>query len=110
MNDRNRFVFTDYMGRKVGSFKKSFNTWMNAAGVDRDKDGNKRCLRSLRIFYATMRLLKGENLDLYDLALQMGTSVQMLQKTYSRLTARLKPSKIKRKPFPTTQEARDLDA
>ena len=57
-----------------------------------------------------MRLLKGENLDLYDLALQMGTSVQMLQKTYSRLTARLKASKIKRKPFPTIQEARDLDA
>jgi hypothetical protein len=47
-----------------------------------------------------MRLLKGESLDLYDLALQMGTSVQMLQKTYSRLTARLKASKIKRKPFP----------
>lgn len=99
-DEKNGYVFTDCYGRKVGSFKKSFNTWMDDAGVSRDKDGNKRCLGSLRIFYATMRLLKGESLDLYDLALQMGTSVQMLQKTYSRLTARLKASKIKRKPFP----------
>jgi hypothetical protein len=44
-------------------------------------------------------LLKSENLDLYDLALQMGTSVQMLQKTYSRLTARLRANKIKRKAY-----------
>ena len=44
-----------------------------------------------------MRLLKGDSLDLYDLALQMGTSVQMLQKTYSRLTARLRASKIKKR-------------
>jgi len=29
----------------------------------------------------------------------MGTSVQMLQKTYSRLTARLKAHKIKRQPY-----------
>lgn len=106
-DEKGGYVFTDYMGRKVGSFKKSFNAWMEAAGVDRDKDGNKRCLGSLRIYYATMRLLKGEGLDLYDLALQMGTSVQMLQKTYSRLTARLKASKIKRKPFsmPSTSMA-----
>jgi len=80
-----------------------------AAGVSRDKDGNKRCLGSLRIFYATMRLLKGESLDLYDLALQMGTSVQMFQKTYSRLTARLKASKVKRKAFPVIATVEEND-
>jgi hypothetical protein len=32
----------------------------------------------------------------------MGTSVQMLQKTYSRLAARLKASKIKRRAYQTT--------
>jgi hypothetical protein len=42
-----------------------------------------------------MRLLKGDNVDLYDLALNMGSSVEMLQKPYSRLTARLKAHKIK---------------
>ena len=98
-DEKSGYVFTDYRGRKVGSFKKCFNAWMMDAGVNEDKDGNKRCLGSLRIFYATMRLLKGEGLDLYDLALQMGTSVQMLQKTYSRLTARLKAHKIKRQSY-----------
>ncbi len=102
LDEKSGYVFTDYRGRKIGSFKKSFNSWMQNADVICDKDGNKRCLGSLRIFYATMRLLKGEGLDLYDLALQMGTSVQMLQKTYSRLTARLKASKIKRKAFPSS--------
>lgn len=80
LDEKNGYVFTDYRGRKVGSFKKAFNAWMVNAEVIEDKDGNKRCLGSLRIFYATMRLLKGDHLDLYDLALQMGTSVQMLQK------------------------------
>lgn len=98
-DEKNGFVFTDYRGRKIGSFKKTFNAWLEEAEVIRDKDGYKRCLGSLRIFYATQRLLKSENLDLYDLALQMGTSVQMLQKTYSRLTARLRANKIKRKAF-----------
>lgn len=98
LDEKNGYVFTDYRGRKVGSFKKAFNAWMTNAEVIEDKDSNKRCLGSLRIFYATMRLLKGD-LDLYDLALQMGTSVQMLQKTYSRLTARLRASKIKKSSF-----------
>ena len=96
-DEKEGYVFTDYRGRKVGSLRKSFDAWMEEAEVIRDKDGYKRCLGSLRIFYATQRLLKSENLDLYDLALQMGTSVQMLQKTYSRLTARLKAHKIKRR-------------
>jgi integrase len=103
LDEKNGYVFTDYRGRKVGSFKKAFNAWMVNAEVIEDKDGNKRCLGSLRIFYATMRLLKGDHLDLYDLALQMGTSVQMLQKTYSRLTARLRASKIKKSPFVTAR-------
>ncbi len=63
-DEKNGYVFTDCYGRKAGSFKKSFNTWMDDAGASRDKDGNKRCLGLLRIFYATMRLLKGESLDL----------------------------------------------
>ena len=68
-DEKNGYVFTDYRGQKVGSFKKCFNAWLANAGVCEDKDGNKRCLGPLRIFYATMRLLKGESLDLYDLAL-----------------------------------------
>ena len=89
------YVFSDYRGRKIKSLKGNFELLMKEAGVTRDKRERKRSLSSLRIFYCTMRLLKGENIDLYDLALQMGTSVELLQKTYSRLTARLKAHKIK---------------
>jgi len=96
---KNEYVFCDYKGQKVGSFKKTFNAWMEQAGVLTDSSGKKRCLGSLRIYYCTQRLLKGQNIDIYDLALNMGTSAAMLQKTYSRLTARLKGSKIKRPSF-----------
>ncbi|MFN5063105.1 MAG: site-specific integrase [Pseudomonadota bacterium] len=89
------FVFSDCRGRKIQSMKGNFNALLDEAGLTRDKAGKKRSLSSLRIFYCTMRLLKGDNVDLYDLALNMGSSVEMLQKTYSRLTARLKGHKIK---------------
>lgn len=89
------FVFSDCRGRKIHSMKGNFNALLDEAGLTRDKAGKKRSLSSLRIFYCTMRLLKGDNVDLYDLALNMGSSVEMLQKTYSRLTARLKGHKIK---------------
>lgn len=91
------YVFSDYRGRKIKSLKSNFEALMREAGLTRDKNGKKRSLSSLRIFYCTMRLMRGENIDLYDLALQMGTSVELLQKTYSRLTARLKAHRIKAK-------------
>jgi integrase len=89
------FVFSDCRGRKIQSMKGNFNALLDEAGLTRDKAGKKRSLSSLRIFYCTMRLLKGDNVDLYNLALNMGSSVKMLQKTYSRLTARLKAHRIK---------------
>ena len=47
----------------------------------------KRTLYSLRHFYATYRLYKGANI--HQLAVQMGTSVAMLEKHYSKLTPML---------------------
>lgn len=34
-DEKNGYVVTDYRGRKVGSFKKTFDAWMNEAGVIR---------------------------------------------------------------------------
>ena len=89
------FVFSDHLGRRIKSMKGNFEALLKDSGLAKDKSGKKRSLSSFRIYYCTMRLLKGQNIDLYDLALQMGTSVELLQKTYSRLTARLKAHKIK---------------
>ena len=46
-----------------------------------------RSLYSLRHFYATMQLQRGRNI--HHLARQMGTSVKMLEKHYSKLTPML---------------------
>ena len=94
-DDKKGYVFCDYRGERVGSYKKCFNSWLEAAKVARDEDGNKRCLGSLRIFYATQRLKNG--VDIYDLAVQMGTSLQMIEKTYSRVIAQMRAGQIKRR-------------
>lgn len=75
------YVFSDHLGRRIKSLKGNFEALLKDSGLAKDKSGKKRSLSSFRIYYCTMRLLKGQNLDLYDLALQMGTSVELLQKT-----------------------------
>ncbi len=47
--------------------------------------GQQRTMYSLRHTYATMELMAGT--DIHTLARQMGTSVLMLEKHYSKLTA-----------------------
>ena len=47
---------------------------------------------SARHYYATDRLREGVNI--YDLAINMGTSVQFLQSTYSHLTALMKSEEL----------------
>lgn len=55
-------------------------------------DGKARTLYSLRHMYATRALLKGQ--DIYLLAVQMGTSVKMLEQHYSKLTARMRADEL----------------
>jgi integrase len=74
------FVFCGRDGVPIGSFKKSFATLLNDAGVEFDTFGNKRTLYSLRHTYATFRLHEGVNQ--YALARNMGTSVAMLEQFY----------------------------
>jgi len=76
------YVFSDHRGRPVGSFKKSFRELVAAAGLTEDFLGNTWSPYSMRHTYATLRLTLG-NVDIYELAVNMGTSVEMIQKYYS---------------------------
>jgi integrase len=66
---------------------------LTAAGMVKDKSsGEPRTLYSLRHTYATMELLAGT--DIHTLARQMGTSVLMLERHYSKLTATMAAGKL----------------
>ena len=63
-------------------------------------DGKSRSLYSLRHTYATFALKNGR--DIHKLALQMGTSVAMLEKFYSKVSPRMNAAEhagIKNKRF-----------
>lgn len=73
-------VFCHRDGSAIGSFKKSFQSLINAAGVETDSHGQKRTIYSLRHTYATFRLHEG--VHQFTLARNMGTSVAMLEQFY----------------------------
>lgn len=58
---------------------------MNVSG----KTGQARTLYSVRHKYATFALLN-DGMDIHTLAIQMGTSIQMIERHYSHLTPRLR--------------------
>jgi len=74
------FVFAHKDGRPIRSFKKSFNSLIDASGVAFDSAGNRRTIYSLRHTYATFRLEEGT--DVYTLARNMGTATNMIERFY----------------------------
>jgi integrase len=62
----------------------TFNQFLIEHKLLEDKQGNHRTLYSLRHMYATMRL-QIDKVPHHDLAKQMGTSIQMIEKHYSHL-------------------------
>ena len=74
------YVFCSKAGKPIGSFKRSFNSLIDKAGVAMDTHGQRRTIYSLRHTYATFRLEEGVNH--YALAQNMGTSVAMLEQFY----------------------------
>ena len=78
------FAFDD--GSQPYGIEGTFRRLLAAAGLAKDMStGQQRTLYSIRHTYATMELLAGT--DIHTLARQMGTSVVMLEKHYSKLTA-----------------------
>jgi len=76
------FVFCHVSGDPVGSYKGGFQRVLGEAGVLFGSDGKKRVPYSLRHTYATMRLAEGVNP--FQLAANMGTSVEMLEDFYGK--------------------------
>ena len=81
-------VFTYEDGSQPYGFQSTFRALLAEAGLSKDTNsGQQRTLYSLRHTYATFELLAGT--DIHTLARQMGTSVLMLERHYSKLTATL---------------------
>jgi integrase len=76
------FVFCHPSGDAVGSFKGGFQRVLKEVGVLYASNGKKRVPYSLRHTYATMRLAEG--VSVFQLAANMGTSVEMLDDFYGK--------------------------
>lgn len=81
-----------------GEHKRLFNGILERAGLKADRDGNRRTAYSLRHTYICLRLMDGA--DIYQIAKNCRTSVEMIQKFYAaHLKNTLDASTInKRKP------------
>lgn len=84
------FRFTD--DTQPYHFNAVFERLLTAADLLLDGAGQKRTLYSLRHTYATLELRAGT--DIHTLAKQMGTSVLMLERFYSKLNATLAAAKL----------------
>lgn len=74
-------VFVNVAGRRAKDYKKSLNALLQAAGLKADVFGRSRSAYSFRHTYATRQLRKGT--DVYTLAINMRTSVRMIEMYYS---------------------------
>ena len=66
---------------RTEALTKNFKTLLNRCDLLKDEFGNDRVLYSLRHTYASRRRFEGMSFD--DLSIQMGTSVELLEKVYS---------------------------
>ena len=78
------FVFRSADGERIESFKKGFDALCKDAGILHDRYGDKRAPYSLRHTYATFALLYGR-VNVFTLAVNMGTSVDMIEKHYGHV-------------------------
>ncbi len=79
-------VMVNPNGKPIQSFKKSFNSLMEQVGMSVDNRGNRRTPYSIRHTYITMRLMEGVNV--YQLASNAGTSIEMIENYYGHLRNR----------------------
>ncbi|CAA7613023.1 hypothetical protein MCP1_1030001 [Candidatus Terasakiella magnetica] len=75
-------VFADRVtGKAIKTFTKGMEALLKTVGLERDRHGDKFSPYSLRHSYATDRLINGR-VDVWLLAKNMGTSVEMIRKHY----------------------------
>ncbi|WP_375449939.1 tyrosine-type recombinase/integrase [uncultured Devosia sp.] len=74
-------VFCNLDGQRMQSTKNSLHALLSAAGLKEDAFGRKRTAYSFRHTYASNQIRKGT--DIYTLAINMRTSVRMIEMYYS---------------------------
>ena len=87
-----KLIFRLITGHTVSNMENIFRNLMKRSGLMYDSGGQRRTLYSLRHTYATRALAKG--VDIHTLARQMGTSVLMIEKHYSKITPMLSAEKL----------------
>ena len=100
--DKNDFIFINLSETKRGknvpidslSMERRLKYVMEKSGMNEkiEKEGRHITLYSARHFYATARLMRGVNMS--DLALNMGTSINYIEQTYSHLTTLMRSDEI----------------
>lgn len=87
------YVFRLENGQRTNSLNQTFEVLMQDTGLAIGTTSEKpRTLYSLRHTYATLQLMEGRSI--HELARQMGTSVGMLEKHYSKITPELVAEKF----------------
>ena len=82
----------------------TFRAFMKDSGLLKcPRTGQNRTLYSLRHTYATFALLN-DGMDIHALAVQMGTSIGMIERHYSHLTPRLKKDMLTGKRYELTRD------
>ncbi|MBU3623632.1 tyrosine-type recombinase/integrase [Polynucleobacter sp. AP-Latsch-80-C2] len=87
-----KLIFRLTTGEQISNMENIFRNLMKHSGLMFDSGGQRRTLYSLRHTYATRALAKG--VDIHTLARQMGTSVLMIEKHYSKITPMLSAEKL----------------
>ena len=87
-----RLIFRLPTGEQISNMENIFRNLMVRSCLRMDGGGQNRTLYSLRHTYATFALARG--LDIHTLARQMGTSVGMIERHYSKLTPMMSAEKL----------------
>lgn len=96
------WVFAMHDGSKVIALADQFNALLKWGGLTHNSAGEKFTLYSLRHFYATMAIFNG--IDIYTIARNMGTSVQMIEQYYGKhATPAMSAAKLGGKVYSATQ-------
>jgi integrase len=80
--DTEGWFFCMYDGNKLITLIDQFNALLAAIKLSENRDKEKYTLYSLRHFYAVMMLRRG--IPVFDIARNMGTSVQIIEKYYGK--------------------------
>lgn len=87
-----KLAFICKSGYEPHGFEGTFRRLMRDSGLLKDSSGKNRTLYSLRHTYATFALRDG--ISIHTVARQMGTSVLMLEKHYSKLTPMMNAAEL----------------